>query len=266
MKSKKILFITSNSEQTVAWQEREAYIRSFCEGVEDALKDVRVLYTTYDDLEFTVRGGESSIQDVRNKVDLRDYTFVHFKNWQYETEEATVAAGYLKAHHVPFYNTEVDMPVASGKLAQMFRLSEAGVPVPDSFYAHRSILLDLFAESRLPFGFTFPVIMKANDGSRGDDNHLVHSFEEARAALVQIPAHKEVILQNFIANNGDYRILFIGLESDPIIFLRTAVAGSHLNNTSKGGTGLFVDVASLPTDYMRYARKAAEVLRREIGG
>jgi len=263
---KRLLIITSKSEKTVAWQERERYVKEFCEGLEGLLDDTAVQYTTYDDLIFSVTDGEARIFDTQNNRDLKDVSMVHFKNWMYETEEAPVAASYLKKHGVLFANTEVDMPVAAGKLSQMFRLGENGVAVPDTYYARRPALLEQAKANKLPAGLAFPYILKATDGSRGDDNHLIRDFAQAVEVLESADPQKQFIMQNFIANDGDYRFLFIGLEDKPLVFLRTAVAGSHLNNTSKGGNGTFVELDTLPQEYLRQARKAAEILRREIGG
>lgn len=263
---KQVLIITSNSEKTVAWKEREAYVKEFCEELEQVLSKVRVRYTTYDDLQFSVIGGKAAIYDARNKQDLKNVHLVHFKNWQYETEEAPVAASYLKKHGVMFVNGEVDMPVAAGKLSQMFRLGENGVPVPDTFYARRRALLSMMQSRQLPEGIKLPFIMKATDASKGDDNHLINEFDQAVKVLQSADPQKQFVVQKFIANDGDYRFLFVGWDDAPLVFLRKGVEGSHLNNTSKGGSGTFVKPDSLPQEYLWNARKAAEVLKREIGG
>lgn len=265
MKTRFILFITFHPDLERPWQKREEYIDTLCMNLEESLNNATVRYTTYNDLVFTVRSDGASIVDARNKIDLRDCAFVHFKNRQFRPEEATVAF-YLRQHQVLFYSSEVDTGISAGKIAQMFRLNQVGLPVPDSFYAHRSYVSAMFAKEMLPDNFAFPLIIKANSGTRGEDNHLVHSFDKAREALAAIAEEKQVILQNFIANDGDYRFLFIGLDAEPLVFKRSAIAGSHLNNTSKGATGTFLDPTTLPRQYGGFARRAAEVLRREIGG
>ncbi|HUP26068.1 MAG TPA: ATP-grasp domain-containing protein [Candidatus Limnocylindrales bacterium] len=261
-----VLIITSSSEKTVAWKERERYVKEFCETVEARLEKVKVRYTTYDKLQFAVRNGQTAITDTQNDIDLKQTSLVHFKNWMYETEEAPLTASYLKKHGIAFFNSEVDIPVSSGKISQMFRLGEQGIPVPDTFYARRSQLRQIFSAGKLPAGFSLPLIMKATFGSKGDDNHLVASTAQALQILNESAPDIEFVLQNFIPNDGDYRFLFVGFDKPPIIFHRQSVSGTHLNNTSKGGTGRVIQANELPAQYLQYARKAAEVLRREIGG
>jgi hypothetical protein len=60
---KTVLIITSRSEKTVAWQEREKYVRAFCEQLEKKTDNVKVIYTTYPELEYKVVNGKVSIYD-----------------------------------------------------------------------------------------------------------------------------------------------------------------------------------------------------------
>lgn len=264
---KKVLIITSRSEKTVAWKQREQYVRDFCQSVSDLLEDTTVTYTTYRDLLFTVTDGRPAIFDMVSQVDLETYDLIHFKNWQYEVGQAPVVAEYLHTKGVPFVNSEVRNRLAFGKLAQMFILAIHGIPVPDTLFAFKEVLREHFERGTPPAGFSYPFIMKDDDGSKGDDNHLVRSAKEALDILSASAPDKQYVLQNFVPNDGDYRLLYIGIDNEnPLIFHRKAVAGSHLNNTSKGGTGTFIDPDKFPAEFIRYARDAAELLGREIGG
>jgi glutathione synthase/RimK-type ligase-like ATP-grasp enzyme len=263
---KVVLIITSKQEKTTLWKDREEYISEFCKIVEGQLTNTNVRYTTYDDLLFTIQAGKAAIVDTRYQLDLSEVHFVHFRNWAYEPEEAATIAMYLRSYSIPFFNTEVEAAGAADKLSQMFFLCKAGVPVPETFYARRVLLLHMMQSGKLPDGFQWPLIMKTINGSRGDDNHLVSSVEQANDILSSTDVEKQFIVQNFIENDGDYRFLFIGLETSPLVFHRKGANGSHLNNTSKGGTGTFVELSSLPALYLKHAFRAAEILNREISG
>lgn len=264
--AKKVLIITSRSEKTVGWLEREKYVRQFCEAVAAELDNVDMLYTTYHDLEYTIIAGKTAIRDSRNDVDLRELQLIHFKNWEANSLEAPAIARYLLANGVPFFNAEVGQTAAPGKLYQMIVLSAQGLPVPDTFYAAKSRLKAIFEQGVPPKGFDWPLVMKANDGSRGDDNHLIHSAAEALDVLTASDADKEYLLQNFIPNDGDFRFLFIGMDRPPLVFHRKGAEGTHLNNTSKGGSGRFLNLADIPPKHVRFAFSAASALGREIGG
>lgn len=264
---KDVLIITSRSEKTVSWEKREVYVRQFCQAITDRNPDIRARFTTYQDLHHTIRGGKTVIFDTLNGMDVAQAHFVHFKNWHYQRGEAPVVAAYLKARSIPFANSEIgSASIPPGKLAQMYLLGAAGIPVPDTFYAAKPALLKIFGNGKTPEGFAYPLIMKANDGSQGNDNYLIKEAAEAISVLRTSGEEKEYILQNFIPNEGDYRILYIGLADEPLIFHRKAAEGNHLNNTSQGATGQFIDSKSLPAEYLEYARASAQIMGREIGG
>lgn len=263
---KKVLIITSSRSKTSDWADRERYVEDFYSNVESLLEGTRILYTTYNDVVTSVIGGQVVIKDTRHSIDLKDVDVVHFKNWMFDHEHAALIAFYLKQHQIPFYNTEVDAGLAWGKISQMCRLAVGGVPVPDTFFAKRDLLKAYFVKNQLPKVFSFPMIIKADDGAKGNDNFLVKSTEEAVNILEAAAEDKEFVVQNYLPNDGDYRFLFAGLEQAPLIFMRKAVKGTHLNNTSQGGSGSFVDIKSLPDDYLVYAKNAARILSREISG
>lgn len=261
---KKILILTSDSGKTASWKEREVYVSQFAKKVELSLKDYKVLYTTYSDLVISVIGNQTVVFDERNCLDLKAYSLVHFKNWQYEAELASVIANYLETNAVPFVNTEVNNKLHSNKLSQMVALAYEQVPVPDTVYIPIK-LYDRADDILSKLDFVFPLIVKADDGSRGDDNYLVRT----KKALQDILLNKidtQFIFQSFIPNDGDYRILYIGLGQQSFVFLRKGDDSTHLNNTSKGGSGQKINYDKLSYEVRQSALRAAKVLKREIGG
>lgn len=265
--SKKFLILTSRSSQSTSWKEREDYVRKFSHKLNEKLSGIEAVYSTYQDLEYTVLNGRISILDRLNERDLKDYDLVHFKNWRYEPQEAAIIALYLDWNGVTYFNSEVNSGFTTTKICQMILLAKNHVLVPNTFYAHKNRLIEIFTANKLPQGFSFPLIMKADDGSMGNDNFLLKSYSDALNILAKYhTTHKNFVLQNYIPNDGDYRLLYIGLDQPPLIFKRKAAAGSHLNNTSKGGQGEFVDGVDLTPQILNQAVKAAEVLKREIAG
>jgi glutathione synthase/RimK-type ligase-like ATP-grasp enzyme len=265
--AKNILIITSKSERNTSWKAREGYIAEFCTGIEARLDDFKLIFTTYEDLVFSTVDGVRKIEDTRNRLNLDEADLVHFKNTYHNPEEAGLVARYLKSKDIRFFNTETDNGLLRSKISQMFALSQDGLPVPDTFYAKKDYLAGLFRARRLPEKFNLPFIMKADFGSKGEDNYLIKDFDEALDILsAEAGSHKEFVIQNYIENDGDYRILFIGLDEPPLIIHRAAAPNSHLNNTSQGGQGSFVEPSTLPPGVIESSRRACAVLKREIGG
>lgn len=262
-----ILVITSDRSRLSdnSWHERELAVEQFCASLNNRLDNVSVVYTTYNDLIFTASNDGITIYDARNQYDMADFSFVHFKNWQYNAATAPVVAHYLDQKGVPFANTEVLNLAATGKLAQMFLLATGGVTIPVTVATSAAAFRDM-AANNLPAPLTYPVIFKADDGAKGEDNYLVKNPREFDAILNTIEEDREFILQEFIANEGDYRYLFIGRDEDPIVFLRRGSGETHLNNTSKGGSGEFQPLNGEVARNAHIAKRAVLATGKEIGG
>jgi glutathione synthase/RimK-type ligase-like ATP-grasp enzyme len=266
MKEKIVLIITSYRSKVTNWAERERYVEEFYSSVEQMLDDTRVIYTTSDDIVTTVINNKVTMRDVRHDLVLSQVDFVHFKNWMFDDEHAALIAYFLSLHKISFFNEEVNAGLAWGKISQMCRLAEGGVPVPDTLFAKKEVLYNYFANNELPQPFVFPLIMKADDGAKGNDNHLVRSAEESIGILKDTNPEKQFVVQNFLPNDGDYRFLFAGTDNAPLVFLRRGAGDSHLNNTSQGGSGELIEIKNLPAEFLQHARSAARMLKREISG
>lgn len=266
MKKRTVLIITSNrTDDSIDWQKRQAYIREFYAGVEKYADDVKIHYTTYNDITLSVIDGVVTCHDTRHDLDLKSCALVHFKNSTFDYEQAATIAYFLDKAGVLFFNKEVCTSVAWGKIAQMVRLSYGGVTVPDTYFARTAVLRDLIDKDALPIQFQYPIIMKADDASKGRDNYLVKDKAQA-LAILDDNHEKSFVVQPFIPNDGDYRFLYAGTDASPLVFLRQSNGDTHLNNTSQGGSGTFVEYEDVPNEYYIQARQAAMILQRDISG
>ncbi len=106
--------------------------------------------------------------------------------------------------------------------------------------------------------------MKSVTGTRGNDNYLVHSTQQAVEILTQNP-NTEFLIQEFIPNDGDYRAIVAGSEVRLLIH-RTAVIGSHKNNTSQGGAATLLSPETLSPEALQACVAAAQAFDRDIAG
>lgn len=266
---KKVLIITSKGSNFVSWQERARYVKSFCENVEKNTQNLKLYFSTYSDITAYISNNNISIYDNRNKLSLDSYDFIQFKNWKGDFKYAAIIAKFLTDNNVKFANQEVAANIHMGKLAQMYIFAKANLNIPNTLYLKTDSLAKITEDQIKNYGFKFPVILKSNDGSRGDDNHLCENAEKVREianSALRLEDPIQYIIQNFIPNDGDFRFLYIGLDNSPYIFRRKAVKGSHLNNTSKGGEGEIIDGLTLPKTYFKDALTAAKSASCEIVG
>ena len=101
---------------------------------------------------------------------------------------------------------------------------------------------------------SFPFIKKPNLGAKGEGIKLIKEPKDIDS-LEEEEITKSVF-QNFIENDGDYRVLVIG--GKPIDAIkRVGENGSFLNNVSMGGQALAVENSKLKTELFKIAAQVS---------
>ncbi len=174
-------------------------------------------------------------------------------------EWGVAAAHYLKQKGVKFID-EYLLTEARGKLACSFA-RQSIVPVPTAVYTKGSKNMD---EAIRRVKLTFPLVLKADIAKKGDDNYLIESQQEFEEKLNSL-GDKAMIAQEYIPNNGDYRLLTLNGKVK-LAFLRQAAPGAYLNNTSKGGSAHMVNLSDLSDQMIKDAETAAKLERLQVAG
>ncbi len=220
----------------------------------------------YEDLVFFYDGNELRITDAQSGMDIRDFDTIFMIGWfKYKALEdvARAVSYYAKSFNIPFANSEVYYGRSLTKVSQCVMAAINGIQVtPFIFCLDQEVLLDRVRDVQWPC----PLIVKAVSASRGKDNYLIEDISGLRSAIDQeSEAPRYFIVQKFIPNDGDYRILVMGGKVKRVIH-RRAVGATHLNNTSQGGEATLVDLAILPSAVLEAAELIAAKLRREVTG
>lgn len=125
------------------------------------------------------------------------------------------------------------LDTTENKIAQMVKLLgiDSNCNMPKTIYlpANNEKLFN-FIETTLDY----PCIVKSNSAMRGEDNFKVNTREQLVAACDSIGSN--IVCQEYIPNDGDFRVLIIENNSRPLVLERKASGSSHLNNKSAGGT------------------------------
>ncbi len=108
---------------------------------------------------------------------------------------------------------------------------------------------------------SFPFIAKPNHGSQGSDITIITSHDN----LKNIRNISQYVFQNFIPNNGDYRVYVIGGVAVEII-KRTSSDKSFLNNISQGATAQRVEDVELREILATIATQIATTMDLSICG
>lgn len=115
--------------------------------------------------------------------------------------------------------------------------------------------------------FDFPVILKGSGGDRGTRVFKANNLAELEKLVTDLRKSeteegRRYMLQEYIENDGDYRVLVLGKKVLGVI-KRSAPKNHFLNNYSAGGR---VEVAKLPKEIEDLAVKAAEVCGLWVAG
>lgn len=214
---------------------------------------------SYNDLGFMIDNGEASVINCLTGEDLRTYTKIlvlstslyHAQNYIF-----SALACYCRKYNIEmlddsFTNTD-------GKLYAMWRFWEKGVQIPKTAFGPVEFLIK--ALERLGS----PAVLKSVNGTKGRDNYLVSSEDEIREIVEKDPDTR-YILQNFIPNDGDYRIIVTNFEAKLAIY-RSANGEDFRNNTSLGSEAKLVPLETLDSKIIKLAITAAEALDIKIAG
>lgn len=256
----KIIIIGSTKQAAVS--EVRSYYQKYVDFFKKSAKNIEgvaVDTCLIDDLIISVGDGNFYIFDTKNQHDLTNYDAFFLRGDGFRNCMDAIGAINEYAHNnkITIINDYSDVRDSS-KLLQAVHFHQIGVAVARTLLVTSAVLI-----GGPHLNWSFPCIMKAAHGSHGNDNYVVHSMDEVRLFSERQP-DKRFVLQRFIPNNGDYRILIIGDEV--LVIGRSAVGGSHLNNTSQGGEATMVDINQIPQKVLEDSRRIMEHFKMTIAG
>ncbi|MDR1300084.1 MAG: RimK/LysX family protein [Candidatus Nomurabacteria bacterium] len=233
------------------------HVQPLLDYVNKLYKDSTIEFSTaaLADLDFYIDGEKTAVRAHKTKVDIANFDLVVFRTVGQYKEEAMAAAIYLNKKGKKFIDSKY--PVVSGRLGSTFGRWAADLSIPRTAYGTRKGLLAAFDD------IGTPAVLKATNSRKGKDNYLVKSKQELEKLLVDNKDLK-FVLQQFIPNDGDYRVLVMD-GSQAVVSLRQGKGDTHLNNVSAGGTETLIDAKTVP-EAVRLARKAARQEQLQIAG
>lgn len=217
------------------------------------------------DMKITIKHNRMLIHDIASgKLIKNSVDAIYIANWRINPEIAMALVVYARRHNIPVLNAEIGGYLAMTKLGEFVKMSDHDVPLPDSVFVRHKHLLKMIRRQKLPFDY--PFIAKTINGTMGGNNWLVTSEADLREAI-DATSESMLVLQQFIPNDGDYRITVFGGKVRMGIWRTRAHDATHLNNTSQGGRGDFIAAEEIAPQIREIALRAAEAVgRADIGG
>jgi glutathione synthase/RimK-type ligase-like ATP-grasp enzyme len=227
-------------------------------GFAAVMPDYEFTEARFDHLTFRITPDRFSIVNGNDDIELSSYGLIIFRGKIRKSSGlAYVVSRYCLSTQTPFFNDYSNYRPSS-KLAQAVLFYEQRVPFVETYYSAGREKLIALCNNEL----SYPFILKDSFGAHGKNNFLVKDEAELHSALNDNPA-VDFIAQKYLPNVGDYRVLVIG-DLPPLQIWRSAVSGSHLNNTSQGGSGTLVK--QLTPELLQSAQQIAKRLKMSVSG
>ena len=260
----------------------------------------RVFFDT-ENLEVGIRNNlsDGTEDKVKNEgwLKISDYDVLFFRTTGKHWEEVDLIVNQITKNKSTISKIPIiiDPIVLSGKPSmackahQMLALKSAGIDVPKTVYGSLWYLFEKMRQSQSVFlgphsnakrvdavvqkntfasDFNFPIIIKGSGGDRGTRVFKADNVEEMEKLVrdlrkTETEEGKRYMLQEFIPNDGDYRVLVLGKKVLGVMKRSSQSLEEFKNNYSAGGK---VEVATLPQNILDLAVKAAEVCGLAIAG
>ncbi len=213
---------------------------------------------SYADANLSIDNGEMRVINSTIGKDLAEYDNIlvlktpeHDKNHIFSAIGCAARKSDIPMLDDVFSNT-------SGKLYEMFRFAENDLPVPDTAFGSVDFLINKLAE------YGGLGVLKSTHSAQGRNNFLIKSAIELKNVLENNPK-VSFILQNFIPNDGDYRIIVINFEPKMVIY-RSSGGKDHRNNTSLGGSATIVPIKNMDQKILETAVTASRAMDIRLAG
>lgn len=256
MKSKKKVLLIARAVS----EEARSKAGGFASRVQNSIgESVEIEHCEISELFFELSAYAINIYHSQKKFDLRDFDLVVIRHIGKMANEAQAIVQYCEYFGIRYTDEYLNRLMLDNKMSTQFLLWFNGIKNwPHTFYGDIDEMIRRFPE------FGGKAIMKDNEGSKGRSNFLVESVAEISDIQKQYP-DKRFVLQEFIPNSGDLRVLVF--NGKPVLVIeRKGVDGSHLNNTSQGGVAQVVPIESVSPEVIDVCVKAASIARLQVAG
>lgn len=183
-----------------------------------------------------------------------DYDVVHIAGGL--GEHITLAVNnFLQSKGVFCINGRI-IPGAGSKIAQGIKLSESGVPTPKTFMSRKADFATLQTLLKVPF------VAKDPKGAHGSAVYLIKTEEDISALIIG----REYLYQEFIENDGDYRVHVLGGKTTFCSYKRESGSEDFRSNISLGGVAKMVEGQETISWVEKLAIDAASALNLDYCG
>lgn len=226
-------------------------------------ENIHITYTLFNEIRFYL-DNESAHITFPQVEDITQFDLVYFRSLK--SNRYLYSAILTLYPHLPLLQS-ITPTNAGSKLIQYCAFAREGLPFPKTLFLHN--LFDNNIETTITQYIPYPIVIKDSQGSHGESVYLANNAQELENILTTCRTLKDkhFILQEFIPNTHDYRIVVIE-DQAALIVKRTRQEKSPewRNNTSLGATREILPSATVPKETIDLAIQATKALGYSIAG
>ncbi len=249
---KKILFIYNNFEE---------YFQYFIDEAKNLNVQLDLVHYNQISLDFI---DETKV--FASSIPIENYNLIYFRNAWRNTELSTLISAYCKHNKIPVIDPVfiLNMPWIDRKSFEYLTLKNAHLPTIPSLFISKS-KIDCIKK------LSFPLIAKYTDTSQGRGVFLMKNKSQLDK-LFKKTNRTHLLLQEFIKNNGDYRLFVIGKQVVAAIKRTAQSQNEFRNNVSLGGKSVKYspsnkekNIAIKATKTLNYSFAGVDLIKDEKG-
>lgn len=216
---------------------------------------------SFEDIELFIKKGEVRAF-VKNKP-FTDYRAIFFRRVGKKRSLAFILSNIAQKNGMFYVDRLYRLTSEPGKLKQTAALALNGISTPKTYFA--SIYTKKSIDSAEKF-LGLPMVIKISRSRKGAGVFLAKSKKEA-LRIIKDALRNEILIQEFIPNNFDYRVLILGNALSCVIKReRPDKTNEFRNNVYLGASEEFMDIPEVSTSIKKEALRAAQVADIQVAG
>ena len=224
----------------------------FTEIFNEKMPDAFVNFAEYSDIYKT--SGGYFIDD----INIKDYNFVFFGFMSNYSAIARLIIEYLERNNVPYlkYETYKDFDNKAYEFDLVEKLGYPYIPSIMVSKLNRRVIEEVKK-------FDFPVVVKDVTMARGEGVHKIDSLKDLEQHFTRNYGNRLMLIQKFIANDGDYRVIVIKHKKVLIIKRQRIKEEEFRSNVALGGKAV---KAELPKEIIEMCEDISKHVFCDIVG
>ena len=222
----------------------------------------------YKDLIFSIEPGKVSVEESITGRNISDFDLVYFKSHKRDYSVAIATAQYANFKGIKIIDQEMLSQISYDKLSEYMRLALNGLPIPYTFCAPTSYLLNNIDKISKKTGW--PLICKEIESDKGRKNFILDNPPELKAQLKRADSADTYVIQKYIPNDGFIRALVFDRDVSLAIHRATIERDEkikrHLNKLPYSENATLLKLKELDPQVHDLSVRSAVVMNRQVAG